>query len=819
MILTKQKQPPKTTTNGITVIKRIDPYRKLTRSEKKKVKRLIKLAKFQHKIADSAQRTIPYREMARNGICQLGNNLYNRTIEFGDINYQLARNEDKSNVFNNWCSLFNSFDSTLSIQFSYINMPIDEEKYHKNISFELQDDDLDEYRQEYSEMIKERSSTTTKGLQKHRFLTFGMQSDSKEAAQQKLQRVEDELTQTIGHTLGASVSRCNGYQRLELLHDIYNLGTDRKLNFNWNFLADTGLSTKDFIAPNCFDFKAKSHFGLEKKVGRVSYLQIMASELSDGLLAELLDMDNPQIITLHLEPVDRTKSLKQVKNILSDILQMKITEQMKANRNGYDMDILPPDLVDSETEAQSLLDSLKDHDERMFLVTILATQFADSVQELEDRCFIANQIAQRYNCEFISLDWQQEAGLIASSPIGLNPVEIHRVLTTSATAILIPFKTQELCMENGHYYGINTISGNKILIDRKAADNMGGLILGKSGSGKGMASKHEIFNADLCSTDDILINDPEREYSPLVEKLGGMVIKLSPDSRHYINPMDINIHAQNEEDSDYDPIRVKSDFVLSFCEQAIGGKRGFEPKEKSILDRCVNLVYTEYLKDPRTDNMPILSDLYECLKKQPEPEALSIATSLELYVTGSLNVFNHQTNVDINNRIVCFDTKDIGKHLKAIALLVVQDQIWNRVTVNRMKGKFTRYYVDEFHLLLKNPETANAAIEMWKRFRKWGGMPTAITQQVSDLLLSPELEGIIANSSFFYLLNQSTTDTPLLAELLRISPSQMEKVTDVKPGRGLIKFMDTIVPFNDEIPEDSKMYKLMTTKLSDVVTQ
>lgn len=813
----QQMQQP--TTNDAYILKRLDPYNKLPNAKKKKIARLIKLAKFQGKIASSAQRTIAYEEMERSGMCKVGGNTYNRTLEFGDVNYRLAKNEEKEGIFNSWSSLLNSFDSSISVQLSYINQPIDEEKYSGSVSFPLQGDDMDEYREEYAQLIKNRMVSSNSGLVKRRFLTFGLQSDNKEAARMKLARVEEEIAQGITNTIKAAVSRCNGYQRLELLHDMYNLGTDRKLNFNWGMLAETGCSTKDFIAPSCFDFRAKRHFELQELGGRVSYMQIMAAELSDEMLSELLDMDCPQVVTMHLRPVDRTQAEKQIKDILSNIQSMKIGEQMKASRGGYDMDILPPDLVDSEIEAQSLLDNLKNHNERMFLVTILSLQYGATIEELDNRCFIANQIAQRFNCEFIPLDWQQEAGLVASSPIGINPVKIQRVLTTSAAAILLPFKTPELYMEGGHFYGINSISGNPILINRKASDNFGGLILGKAGAGKGMASKHEIVNAVFCTTDDILINDPEREYTRLVEQCGGMVIKLSPDSKHHINPMDINLNAHNDDDRDYDPIRTKNDFVLSFCEQALGGKRGFEPKEKSILDRCVNQVYLRYLKHQGADNMPVLGDLYECLQKQPEPEAQSIATSLELYVTGSLNVFNHHTNVDIDNRIVCFDLKDIGKHLKAIAMLVVQDQIWQRVTINRMNGKFTRYYVDEFHLLLKNHETATAAVEMWKRFRKWGGMPTGITQQISDLLLAPELEGIYANSSFFYLLNQSATDIPRLASLMKISPSQMDKVTDVLPGRGLIKFMDTIVPFNDEIPNNTKIYKLMTTKLEEVTAK
>ena len=483
----------------------------MSRKEKKKIKSLVRRAKFQRKIADSAQRTIAYRTMERSGLCQVDERIFTKTLEFGDVNYRLAKNEDKEAIFNGWCKLLNSFDPSLTVQFSFINQRLDHELFEENITFLPQADGLDLYRNEYTNILHEKLENGNNGLVKRKFVTFGMESESREAAKLKLDRVENELLTAFQQTLHASAERCNGYQRLELLHDIYNIGTDRKLNFNWNMIADTGLNTKDFIAPQCFEFKEKGHFGLEKQVGRVSYLQISASELSDDMLSELLDMDSPQIITLHLQPVDRSKSLKQVKDILSNIQEMKITEQMKANRSGYDMDILPPDLVDFENEAQGMLDNLQARDERMFMVTFLVMQFADTPEELENRWFVASQICQKYSCELNPLYYQQEAGLMASSPIGVNPVRIQRGLTTASAAIFIPFQTQELYMKHGHYYGVNAVSGNMILIDRKAADNLGGLFLGKAGSGKSFATKREILNAFLATTDDILINDPERE--------------------------------------------------------------------------------------------------------------------------------------------------------------------------------------------------------------------------------------------------------------------------------------------------------------------
>ncbi|MEG1943119.1 MAG: conjugal transfer protein TraE, partial [Angelakisella sp.] len=521
-------------------------------------------------------------------------------------------------IFDSWSKLLNSFDPSISVQLSFINQQLNEEKLEEQLALPERDDGLDELRSEYTQLLRDKLQKGSNGLVRRKFITYGLSSDSREAAEMKLERVETELQNSL-RQMGATATRQNGYQRMELLHDIYNIGTDKRLNFSWELIAKAGLSTKDFIAPNSFDFRAKAGFALDARMGRVSYLQIMASELSDDLLSELLDMDSPQIVTLHIQPVDRAKALKQVKGLISDIQKMTIEEQMKAARQGYDMDILPPDLVDSKDEAEALLESLQSRDERMYLITFLVLHFGENDEELANRCFTANQICSKYNCELRSLDWRQEDGLMSSSPLGVNRIKIQRLLTTSATAIFIPFQTVELFMIGGSYYGVNPISGNVIMIDRKTALNMGGLFLGKSGSGKSFAVKCELFIAFILYDDDILINDPEREYTPLVQALGGQVIRIAADSSQHINPMDINLDAQSDEDRDYDPVRNKSEFILSFCEQVIGGRNGLEPIEKTVIDRCVQRVYASYMKNPTPENVPILGDLYTLLLEQSEP--------------------------------------------------------------------------------------------------------------------------------------------------------------------------------------------------------
>ena len=450
----------------------------------------------------------------------------------------------------------------------------------------------------------------------------------------------------------------------------------------------------------------------------------------------------------------------------------------------------------------------------MFLITFLVMNTGRTEQELENNVFQAQSIAQKHNCNLRRLDYQQEQGLMSSLPLAQNLIEIQRALTTSSTAIFVPFTTQELFQDGPEalYYGLNALSNNLIMVDRKKLKNPNGLILGTPGSGKSFSAKREITNAFLVTDDDVIICDPEAEYTALVTKLKGQVIKISPSSSQYINPMDINSNYSEEDN----PIALKADFILSLCELVVGGKDGLQPVEKTVIDRCVHQIYQKYFNDPRPENMPILQDLYETLLNQEEKEAHHVATALEIYVTGSLNLFNHRTNVDIENRLVCYDIKELGKQMKKIGMLVVHDQVWGRVTANRNAGKTTWYYMDEFHLLLREEQTAAYSVEIWKRFRKWGGIPTGITQNIKDLLASREVENIFENSDFIYMLNQAAGDRAILAKQLNISPHQLSYVTHSGEGEGLLFYGNVILPFVDRFPTDLELYRIMTTKLSEV---
>ena len=780
---------------------------------KKKIIMQNKIDKKAKKIPKSAQQTISYVEMCHDGICKVNSRLYTKTIRYNDINYQLAQNEDKTAIFENWCDFLNYFDSSIFVQLSFINQRVNINEFKKAIRIPDQDDAFNDIRAEYSDMLQAQLTKGNNGLVKRKYITFGIEADSLRTAKAKLDRVEADILNNF-KTLGVKTEPLSGYERLKVLHDVFNMDSGEPFRFSFDMVARTGLSSKDFIAPTSFDFREGKCFKVGRTIGAVSFLQILASELNDRMLADFLDMDSNITVNLHIRTIDQAQAIKRIKSKITDLDKMKIEEQKKAVRSGYDMDIIPSDLATYGGEAKRLLQDLQTRNERMFLVTILIMNTASNRQKLENAIFQTASIAQKYNCALKRLDFQQEEGLMSSLPIGLNQIEIERGLTTSSTAVFVPFTTQEL-FQGGEalYYGLNALSNNMIMVDRKKLKNPNGLILGTPGSGKSFSAKREMTNAFLITEDDIIVCDPEAEYYPLVQKLGGQVIRISPISTDYINPLDINVNYSEEEN----PLTLKSDFILSMCELIVSGKDGLQPVEKAIIDRSVRMVYQDYLADPKPEKMPILEDLYNILRNQKEPEAQRIATALEIYVHGSLNVFNHRTNVDVNNRFVCYDIKELGKQLKKLGMLVVQDQVWNRVTINRAQHKATRYYMDEFHLLLKEEQTAAYSVEIWKRFRKWGGIPTGITQNVKDLLASREVENIFENSDFVYLLNQASGDRQILSKALNISPSQQNYITNSNAGEGLIFYGSTIVPFKDNFPKDTMLYRIMTTKPEETI--
>jgi hypothetical protein len=749
--------------------------------------------------------------MYRDGVCRITNRLYSKSVMCEDINYAEASDDEKAVMFELYCKLVNYFGPSVGFELSVVCYPADMEEYRQMLSIEPQGDSFDEIRKEYGDMLVSQVSKSR--YERRICLTYTVEADGIRQARSRLGQIDSDVVRHFG-ALMVKARPMDGYERLALLHKCLHLEEPEKFRFNWDSLNHTGLSSKDYIAPSSFFFKDGRYFRAGASYGAVSFLQIRATKLYDTLLNSLLDVEGSQIVSIHAKALDQNAALKAVKRKLSDLDKAKIDEQKRAVRSGFDMDILPPDLVTFGKEAQKLLEDLQNHDEKMFMVTILVVHMAPSRQKLENLVYSADGIINTQNCDLIRLDYQQEQGFVSALPIGINQVEIQRGLTTSGTAIFLPFCACEVFQKGGVYYGLNATTGRMILADRKRLKCPNGVVLGTPGSGKSFSCKREAADVYLHTDDDLLFLDPEHEYLSLCQQLSGQIIRLAPDSGDYINPLDVDLSVDTGEN----PLLMKADFIMSFCELILSASHGgLKPIEKSVIDRCIPKIYREYLKRPKPEHMPVLGDLYQCLKQQGESQAQELATALELYVSGSLSYLNHRTNVNINNRVVCYDISALGQNLKKPGMLTVQNNIWQRTTVNRYAGKTTRIFLDEFHLLLKEPQTAAYTAEIYKRFRKWNGIPTALTQNVKDLLDSPEIENILENSDFILMLNQAASDRNILAKRLGISPQELTHITNSGAGEGLLFFGDKIIPFVDKFPTDTKLYQVMTTKPADLL--
>ena len=673
----------------------------------------------------SAQQTIPYIAMHPDGVCQLPGGLYSKTVEYEDINYAVASTEDQTAIFGGWSSFLNYFDSSLPFQLSFINRRSrDRSRYKVNIP--EANDAFNSVRDDYTKMLKTQIAKSNNGIERSKYITVCLPADSVADARPRLERVEADVTGNL-HRLGVQSEPLDGRGRLALLHGQMHPGSRETFRFSWKDIPQTGMGTKDYIAPDSFDFRDSRTFRIGRYWGAASYLQILASELSDKLLAEILEMDAELTVTMHIRTVDQLKAIKTIKGKISDIGRMKAEEQKKAVQAGYDMEILPPDLITFSKDAAELLADLQSRNERMFLLTFTVINLAPTRQKLENDVFTVGGIAQKYNCALRRLDWQQEQGFVSSLVLGYNGIEIQRGMTTSSTAIFIPFMTRELRMGGqALYYGMNALSHNVIMADRKKLKSANGLYLGSTGSGKSFAAKRELLNVFLTTNDRIIIVDPMGEYVPLARRLGGQIIEIAPDSPNHLNPMDIQLNL-NGGDS---PLSMKADFLLSLCELVLGGKEGLQPIERTVIDRCVRLVYREMALGLEPEKTPLLQDLYEELLKQPEPEAQRVATALELYCTGSLNLFNHPTNVRTDNRVVCIVLKGMGENLRKIAMHITDEFVTQAVEDNFREGVATWCYFDEFHVLLRDQLTASYFVAVWKMLRKKGCVPSALTQNV-----------------------------------------------------------------------------------------
>ena len=761
----------------------------------------------------TAQKTITFQKMYKDGICQVNHNFYTKMVEFYDINYELLEVEDKAYILELYSKLINYFDPSVKFEVFLFNRRVNEQTLTEQFEIAFQEDAFNDIREEYSQMLKNQAAKGNNGIIKSKFFLFGVESNSLREARNRLQNLERDIIKQL-NSMGTGAVSLDGKERLRILHEYYNQDTMEPFRFSFKDLAESGKSVKDYIAPPGFDFRNPNRFKTGNMYGCVSYLDIIAPKCDDELIKKLLDIDDNLTISIHMRTEDPVKAIKRLKATLSNIQKMKIEEQKKAVRSGYDMDILPTDILTYEKETLELLDDLNTSNQKMIQMTFLITCYGRTKRELESLQQRVSGIVQQANCNLRILQYLQEQGLMASSPIGCNDTGMERSLNTKSAAILIPFCTQELFMTSpAIYYGLNALSNNMIMADRKKLRTPNGVILGTPGSGKSFSAKREILSCFLITRDDVIICDPEGEYFALVGALHGQVVRLATGSKDYLNPMDIQLSHKWDKEA----LKLKSDFIITLCDLIAGGKDGLENDEKGIIDECIRHIYDKYFENPVPENMPILEDLYNALLAHRNPKAERIANSLVLYVHGSQNYFNHRTNVDSTNRIICFDIRDLGNQLKELGMLIVQDAVWNRVSQNRERKIATRYYCDEFHLLLKEKQTAIYSVEIWKRFRKWGGIPTGLTQNVGDFLRSEEIEGILGNSDFVYLLNQNAKDQTILADKLGLSEKQLSYVTNSEPGSGLILFDNVVIPFVDKYPEDTRTYQIMNTRPEESV--
>ena len=783
---------------------------KLPVSKRRKIKQAVERYQgdgLPHTVQDS----LPFEKIYPDGLCKLSETKYSRCIEFEDINFRLA-SEERQNTIIAWIKdLLHSFDPSVGVELTMMTRRVHPDTFRDRIELAARGDPFDDLRAVYSDMLRSQFERGSNKILQNRLLVLSVETSDVTDARDMLQRLAVDTLRRF-QQIGSTAVLLDGKAWLEVLHHTLHPDGDR-FRFNWRDLAHSGASQKDYVVPSSLRFGNMRAFQLGSKHCAASFLRIDATSLQDSVLTDLLDTESTMMVSLHFHGMEQQLAIKAAKRAASDMDSIKINSQKKAVREGYDMDIMSSDLRTYSDAANSIVGDLVNGNEKMFLVTILLVHMADSKRKLKTAVMHTEAAAAIHNCTLVPLDYLQEQGFLSALPLGHNEIQITRGLLSSALSIFVPFRTKELFQDGeAVYYGRNALSGNLILADPKRLRCPNALYLGMPGSGKSFAAKRSIVNFFLTTNDDILICDPEAEYYPLVEALSGQVIRISAASKQYVNPFDLNLNYSEEDN----PLALKSEFILSFCEAAVGGQTGLSPVEKTLIDRAIRVIYQAYLADPKPEHVPILEDLYEEIQHQPEPEAKRLASSLELYVHGNLNVFNHRTNVDIRNRLVCFDIKELGNQLKKLGMLVIQDQIWNRVTQNRNIGKSTQYYVDEFHLLLQK-EVASWSAEIWKRFRKWGGCPCGITQNPKSLLDSKEIENILDNSDFLYLLNMKPGDRRMICDRLDISPAQEKYIDNSAPGEGLLVFGDVILPFVDDFPKDNPLYQLMTTKLNEVV--
>ena len=764
---------------------------------------LLKQDKEKFKIPRGVQDTIPVQAIYEDGIFLVGRNKYSKMFRFDDINYAVASRDDKEAMFLEYSELLNSLDSGATTKLTINNRKLNKTDFEQKILLSAKGDDLDQYRWEYNQMLIDKA-TGANSIVQDKYITVSVVKKSVEEARSYFARVAADLISHFNR-LGATCSELDAEERLRIIYDFYRTGEEVDFHFDIHDRMKKGHDFRDYICPDVFE-NEKDYFKIGERYGRVLFLKDYASYVKDSMVAELTDMNRNMMLSIDIVPVPTDEAVREVENRLLGVETNITNWQRKQNQNNNFSAVVPYDMEQQRKESKEFLDDLTTRDQRMMFAVLTMVITADTKKQLDNDTQTLMTTARKHLCQLSVLKFQQLDGLKTALPFGVRKIDAFRTLTTESLAVFIPFRVQEICDENGIYYGQNVISKNMIVADRRRLLNGNSFILGVSGSGKSFTAKTEIANLVLSTDADVIIIDPEREYAPLVNAMGGEVIEISATSPNHINAMDMG-----RDYGEVDPIIEKSQFLQSLCEQIISGHR-FSKGQQSIIDRCTENVYRFYKQGNYMGTPPTLQDFREELLKQPEPEAHSLALELELFTRGSLNTFAKQTNVNTDNRLICYDILELGEQLRAIGMLVILDSILNRITANRKKGRQTFIIIDEIYLLFMHEYSAQFLFKLWKRVRKYGAFCTGVTQNVDDLLQSHTARTMLSNSEFIVMLNQAPTDRIELAKLLNISELQMSYITNVDAGHGLIKVGSCLVPFANKFPRNTKLYKLMTTK-------
>ena len=717
----------------------------------------------------SVQDAIPIRRLWPDGIFQFGSK-FSKTIRFTDINYAIASKEDKTSMFLGYSELLNALDTGSTTKITINNKRLNRQNFEQEILIPRQDDYLDGYRAEYNSMLMDKVTDSSNSVVQERYVTLSAHRKNVEEARAFFDRVTADVTTRLSH-LDAHSEELDAVERLRVLHDFYRTGEEAEYRLDLHDLMRKGHSFKDSICPDSLEFK-KDHFVMGGKFGRVLFLKEYASYIKDSMISELTALNRTMMLSIDVIPVPTDEAVREMQNRLLGVETNVTNWQRRQNNNNNFSAVVPYDLEQQRKETREMLDDLTTRDQRMMFAVVTLVHLADSKEELDSDTETLQSAARKHLCQLATLNWQQADGLTTALPLGLRRIDALRTLTTEALAVLMPFKAQEIRDQGGIYYGQNVISKNLIVANRKELLNGNGFVLGVSGSGKSFTAKEEIAGVALSTEDDIIVIDPESEYGPLIEGLGGEVVNISATSRNHINAMDMEQGYGDGEN----PVVLKSEFLLSLCEQLVGSGK-LSAKEKSIIDRCTAGVYHDYIRSGYRGAAPTLKDFHAELLRQTEAEARDVALAIELFTEGSLNTFAKPSNVDTNSRILCYDIRDLGKQLLPVGMLVVLDSIFNRVIRNRQLGKNTWVYVDEIYLLFQHEYSANFLFTLWKRVRKYGACCTGITQNLDDLLQSHTARTMLANSEFLVMLNQAATDRAELAQLLNISDNQLSYIT------------------------------------------